>query len=412
MQRRTFRSLRAHRNYRLFFAGQVVSLAGSWMQNVALAWLVVELSASPLAVGALAFCRFAPYTVLGLFAGAIVDRFDTRRVVLGTQAAAMAVSAVLAAVVLLGLATLPVVLVLATLLGISIVLDAPGRQALTYEMVGPAELPNAVALNSSLLNASRVVGPALAGVLIASFGVGVCFAINALSFLAVLSALLLLDATALHPQERSGDASLLRGTRDGLAVAAGSPLLRTVLLVVVVVSTVGFNFNVVLPLLASDRLHVGPEGFGLLSAVFGAGAVLGALVVASRGRASWRAFLLGTAGFGLGMLALAPVASPGPAALLLFAIGVCFTLLTSNANALVQLAAPDGMRGRAVGLYLFAFLGLAPLGGLVAGWLVEVGGTPLAFAVSGVVGLAAAAWAAVARSGVGRAPAAADARPG
>ena len=400
LQRRTFRSLRRHRNYRLFFTGQVVSLAGSWMQNVALAWLVVQLSPSPLAVGALAFCRFAPYTVLGLFAGSIVDRFETRRIVLATQAAAMVVSTVLAVVVLTGAATLPLVLALATLLGVSIVFDAPGRQTLTYEMVGPDELPNAVALNSTLLNASRVVGPALAGLVIATLGVGVCFAINAASFVAVLVALSLLDRAELHRAEKDRSTSLLGGVREGFRVVAASPTLRTVLTVIVIVSTVGFNFNVVLPLLASDRLHVGPEGFGLLSAAFGAGAVVGALAVAARGRASWRAFRLGTAGFGAGMLVLAPVVEPWLAGALLFAIGVCFTLLTSNATALVQLAAPDRMRGRAVGLYLFAFLGLAPVGGLVAGWLVDVGGTPLAFTVAGVVGIATAGWAHVARSRV------------
>jgi MFS family permease len=400
LQRRTFASLQRHPNYRLYFTGQVVSLAGSWMQNVALAWLVVELTTSPIAVGALAFCRFAPYTVLGLFAGSIVDRFDTRRLVLATQAAAMAFSAVLAVIVLTGTATLPLVLVLATLIGVAIVFDAPGRQALTYELVGRDELPNAVALNSTLLNGSRVIGPALAGLVIATAGVGVCFAVNTVSFLAVLVALLLLDEETLHTAEKDRTTSLLGGVREGFRLAAASPTLRIVLVVIVVVSTVGFNFNVVIPLLASDRLHVGPEGFGMLSAAFGAGAVVGALASAARGRASWRTFLTGTAGFGLGMLLLAPVVRPWLAGALLFAIGVCFTLLTANATALVQLAAPDRMRGRAVGLYLFAFIGFAPLGGLVAGWLVEVGGTPLAFSVAGVVGIATAACAHVARSRV------------
>jgi MFS family permease len=369
---------------------------------------VIELSSSPLAVGALAFCRFAPYTVLGLFAGSIVDRFDTRRLVLATQASAMVISATLAVVVLAGLESLALVLVLATLLGVAIVFDAPGRQALTFEMVGANELPNAVALNSSLLNASRVVGPALAGVIIATAGVGTCFALNTISFLGVLTALALMDRSELHPAEKDRSTSVLGGVREGFGAVAASPLLRAVLVVIVVVSTVGFNFNVVLPLLASDRLHVGPEGFGLLSAAFGAGAVLGALAVAARGRASWRAFLLGTAGFGAGMLALAPVAAPWLAGVLLFLIGVCFTMLTSNANALVQLAAPPRLRGRAIGLYLFAFIGMAPLGGLIAGWLVDVGGTPLAFSVSGVVGIAAAAWAYVARSGVAQPVAQAD----
>jgi MFS family permease len=175
LRHRTFRSLGRHRNYRIFFAGQLVSLAGSWMQNVALAWLVIELSGSPLAVGALAFWRFVPFTVLSLVAGVLVDRMDTRRLVMGTQASAMAISVVLAVITLTGTASLPIVYVLAALGGVTLAFDAPGRQALTFEMVGPRELPNAVALNAGLFNASRVVGPAIAGVVIGTAGTGICF---------------------------------------------------------------------------------------------------------------------------------------------------------------------------------------------------------------------------------------------
>ena len=202
LQTRTFRSLRRHHNYRLFFGGQIVSLAGSWMQNVALAWLVLSLSRSPIAVAALLFCRFAPYTLFGLFAGSIVDRLDTRRLVLWTQAAAMVTSASLALVTLTGTATLPIVYVLALLGGVALVLDAPARQVLTFQMVGPRELPNAVALNSGLLNASRVVGPAIAGVLIATAGIGACFVVNTISFIAVLAALLAMRSGELYPVSR------------------------------------------------------------------------------------------------------------------------------------------------------------------------------------------------------------------
>lgn len=389
LRSRTFRSLRRHRNYRLFFAGQVVSLAGSWMQNVALAWLVLQLSRSPLAVAALIFCRFAPYTLLGVPAGAIVDRLDTRRLVMWTQAAAMVVSVALAVVVLTGTATLPIVYLLAALGGITLVLDAPGRQTLTFEMVGPRELQNAVALNSGLLNASRVIGPAIAGVMIASVGIGVCFAVNALSFLAVLTALALMRKGELHRVEKAPGRSVLVGTREGLRFAAATPEIRAVLTVVTLVGLVGFNFNTLVPLLASDTLHVGASAFGLLSAAFGAGALLGALVTASLRRASWRAFRAGTVGFSVLMLALAPVHDVWVAGALLAAIGACFTVFAASANALVQLGTPDHLRGRLVSLYLFAFVGLAPFGALLAGWLTAVGGTGLAFAVTGLTGLAA-----------------------
>lgn len=392
---RTFASLKRHRNYRLFFTGQVVSVSGTWMQNVALAWLVVELTRSPLAVGALAFARFIPFTLFGLAAGVVADRLDNRRLVIGTQAVSMFFSAVLAVLVLTGSETLWLVYVLAALSSTALVFDAPGRHALTFQMVGRAELPNAVALNASLFNASRVVGPALAGVLIAAFGVGVCFAINTVTFLAVLAGLLLMRVDELVPVERAGEPpTLMKGIREGLGWVRRSPEARLVLAIVTVVSTVGFNFHVILPLLASDTLQTGPEVFGILSACFGVGALVGALLSAALGRASWKVLVAGTAGFSLSLLALAPMETVLPCAILLVVTGVCFTLWTSNANSILQLRAPDHLRGRVVSLYLWAFAGLAPIGGLLAGWLCEVGGTALSFAVAGVTGLVMAALAA------------------
>ncbi len=395
LNRRTFASLRRHRNYRLFFAGQVISVTGSWMQNIGLAWLVIELTHSPVAVGGLAFARFLPFTVLGLFAGVIADRLDYRRLVIATQAASMAVSALLTVLVFGNWASLPVVYALAGLLGIALVFDAPGRHALTFQMVGRDELANAVALNASLFNASRVIGPAVAGVVIAWVGVGACFLVNTVSFLAVLASLLAMRAGDLFPVEQAAKRpEILRGTREGIVYAWRSPEVRLVLAIVTVISTVGFNFHVLLPLLASETLKTGPEVFGILSACFGAGALAGALLSAGFGRASWKLLVAGTAGFSLSMLALAPLTAVWACAVLLFAVGVSFTLWTSNANAILQLGVPDHLRGRVVGLYLFAFAGLAPIGGLLAGWLTEVGGTELAFVVGGAAGLAMAALAA------------------
>lgn len=398
LRTRTFRSLGEHRNYRIFFTGQLVSLAGTWMQNVALAWLVLEISGSPLAVGALAFWRFVPFTVFGLIAGVVADRVDSRRLVMSTQAAAMVVSIALAVVTLTGTATLPLVYVLAALGGITLAFDAPGRQSLTFQMVGRTELPNAVALNAGLFNGSRVVGPAIAGLIIATAGTGICFVLNAFSFLAVLAALAAIRQSELHPVDRDPSARIIEGMRRAVAFAFHDPQLRAVLGVVTVVSTVGFNFHVLVPLLASDTLHVGPEGFGFLSASFGLGALVGALVTATFRAASWRLFSAGAAGFGVFALALAPVENAVIAGTLLFAVGICFTLFAANANSLVQLGAPDHLRGRMIGLYLFAFVGLAPVGGLLAGWLTELGGTPLAFAVAGATSLVTIAVASVGRA--------------
>ena len=389
LNERTFASLRRHRNYRLFFVGQVVSVSGSWMQNVALAWLVIQLSPSPLALGALAFCRFIPFTIFGLFAGTVADRVDNRKLVMATQATSMALSAALAVVALSNHAPLWLVYTLAALTGTATVFDAPGRQALTFQMVGRDELPNAVALNSSLFNASRVIGPAIAGVLIAAVGVGACFAVNAVTFLAVLASLAMMRPEELHTvQRKEVPPTIFRGTREGLAYAARNENVRLVLFLVTIVASVGFNFHVILPLLASQTLETGPEVFGLLSAVFGLGALTGALVAAGIARASWKVLLLGTGGFSVALLALAPLASVAACSVLLFLVGVAFTTWTANANSILQLNVPDHLRGRVLALYLWAFAGLAPVGGMLAGWLADIGGTELSFAVSGVTGLA------------------------
>jgi MFS family permease len=388
LRARTFRSLRRHRNYRIFFTGQIVSLAGTWMQNIALAWLVIELSGSPLAIGALAFWRFVPFTVFGLVAGVVADRIESRKLVMATQACAMGISIALAVVTLTGTATLPIVYVLAALGGVALAFDAPGRQSLTFQMVGPRELPNAVALNSGLFNGSRIIGPAIAGLVIAAVGTGLCFVVNAVSFLAVLTALAIVREEELRPVERDPSTRVIDGIRRAVAYAWNDPQLRLILSVVTVVATVGFNFHVLVPLLAADTLHVGPEGFGLLSASFGLGALVGALATATFREASWRLFAIGTASFGVFALLLAPVHNAVLAGVILCAIGVSFTLFTANANALVQLTAPDHLRGRLISLYLFAFLGLAPVGGLFAGWLASLGGTALAFAVAGLTSLA------------------------
>lgn len=387
MNRRTFASLRKYRNYRLFFVGQVVSVTGTWMQRIAQAWFILQLTHSPLAVGYLAVAQFLPFTVLGLFAGVIVDRLDARRTVIGTQAASMVLASAMAGLALAGIARPWHVYAIAALMGAVQVLDAPARQALTYRMVGRRELPNAIALNSSLFNASRIFGPALGGVIIAAAGVGFCFAFNAVSFVAVLAGLLMMRVDELHPLELTKRPTLLRGMREGFAYARRSKRLLVVLGTTAVVSTVCFNFNVLLPVLAQQTLHAGPRTFGLLSAFFGAGALVGALVSAGLGRATLRGLLVGTVGFGVFELLLAPSNSLVLCALLLFLVGASFTVFTSNGNSTAQLEAPDHLRGRVVGLYYYAFNGLGPLGGLSAGWLSARGGTGLAFAVAGTVGI-------------------------
>jgi MFS family permease len=390
LNRRTFTSLH-HRNYRLYFAGQVVSVTGTWMQNIAMAWLILELTHSPIAVGALALCQFLPYTVFGLFAGVLVDRFDARRLVIGTQAASMVLAVALAVPTLLGVVEPWIVYLLAGLRGTVLVLDAPSRQALTFQMVGPRELPNAVALNSSLFNGARVLGPALGGVVVALAGVGFCFAFNAVSFVAVLAGLLAMRADELLPVERNAERPrLLTGTREALDYVRATPRAGTVLLLVAIASAFAFNFNVLLPVMAHSTLHAGPGTFGAVTACFGAGALLGALASAALGRARMSLFLAALTAFAAAETLLAPQRSILVAGALLFVVGFCFTLWTSNANTTLQLEAPSHLRGRVIGLYYYAFNGSGPAAGLLAGWLASEGGTELAFGVGGAVTLAAA----------------------
>jgi Bacterial protein of unknown function (DUF894). len=396
--RRTFASLRRHRNYRLFFAGQLTSVAGTWMQNIAMAWLVVQLAphSRGLAVGLLSVCRFGPFTIFGLLAGVVTDRFDNRRTVIVTQSVQMFFSGVLAAITLLGHVQLWEVYAIAMLTGTALVFDAPSRQNLTFQMVGRDELPNAIALNSSLFNTARIFGPALAGIIIAAWGSGWAFAINTLSFVAVLAGILAMRTSELFPLLDRRRPTLWRGTREGFAYARRNRTVFVTLLMMVVFSSVGFNFNILLPLLAKTTLNAGPQTFGIISACFGAGALTGALSAALLANARWRVMLAGAGGFGVCELLIAPLHAVALVGLLLFVCGICFTSYSANSNAAIQLASPDHIRGRVLGLYYYAWNGIAPFGGLFVGWMCDRGGTQLALSVGGVTVLAMTAYAAFA----------------
>jgi MFS family permease len=384
---RTFLSVRKHRNYRLFFIGQVISNTGTWMQRVAQAWLVLSLTHSPFAVGILALCQFMPFTLFSLIAGVIVDRLDAWRTVIGTQFTQMVLAATIAVVALAGFARPWHVYVIAALMGLVQVLDAPSRQSLTFRMVGPAELPNAISLNSGLFNGARIFGPAVAGVLIAAVGSGVCFAINAASYVAVLAGLLLMRPSEFHPSGRRERPRIVAGLKEGFRFARHNEQIALMLVLVFVMSTFCLNFNVLLPVLAKQTLHSGPETFGLLSAIFGVGALIGALVSAHVSRATVGTTAIGSAGFALCELLIAPVRTTAVVAVLLFVAGVCFTTWSSNSNSLIQLASPDHLRGRLIGIYFFAFAGTGTAGGILSGWLTAAGGTELAFAVAGIAGV-------------------------
>jgi MFS family permease len=392
--KQTFSSLRYY-NYRLFFGGQIVSQTGSWMQRIAMGWFVLQITHSAFDVGIMAFASFLPFTLFGLFAGVLADRMDARRLVLGTQAAQLATSAVLAWIALAGIAQPWMLYAIGFANGLILVLDVPSRQQLTYRMVGREALPNAIALNTSLFNSSRIFGPSLAGPVYALTGAGYCFLINAVSFFAVLVGLLAMRTSDFFPLERFERPQILAGTREGLAYVLRNRTMLTLLMLTFLLSTFAFNFNVTLPVLADKTLHQPVWVYGALSALFGGGALIGALFTASRGRASLKVMLLGAGLFTGAELLLAPVHNPWLAAALLFFVGAGFTLWSANSNTSMQLAAPDHLRGRIIGLYFYAFNGTASVAGLFVGWLCARGGTELAFFIAGVVGLGATALAAV-----------------
>jgi MFS family permease len=396
--RRTFSSLR-YRNYRLFFGGQIVSQTGSWMQRIAMGWFVLQITHSAFDVGVMAMASFLPFTLFGLFAGVIADRVDARKLVIGTQAAQLVTSAALAWIALGGFARPWMLYTIGFLTGLVLVLDVPSRQQLTYRMVGREALPNAIALNMSLFNGSRIFGPSVAGPIYAIAGAGWCFFINAVSFLAVLVGLLAMRPREFFPLEKFERPQILRGTREGLAFVLSNRRMMTLVTLTFFLSTFAFNFNVTLPVLANKTLHEPVWVYSTLSAVFGGGALVGALISASRARASLRVMLIGAAVFTGAELLLSPVKDPWLAGALLFLVGAGFTSWSANSNTSMQLAAPDHLRGRIIGLYFYAFNGTASAAGLMVGWFCAVGGTELAFFTAGVIGLAATTWAAVRLAG-------------
>ena len=307
---------------------------------------------------------------------------------IGTQAAQLVSASALAWLALGGIAEPWMLYTIAFINGTVLVLDVPSRQQLTYRMVGRDDLPNAIALNSTLFNASRIFGPAVAGVVLVA-GAGVCFLTNAISYLAVLIGLLLMRTSEFFPLQRFERPKILAGTREGLAWVLGQRRMRVLLTLTFVISTFCFNFNVTLPVLAKVTLDGHSYVYGLLSAAFGAGALIGALATASLGRASTKVLLVGGMVFTAGELLLAPIQSAVLAGVLLFLIGAGFTAWSANSNAIMQLAAPDHLRGRVIGLYFYAFNGTGAIAGILTGWLCAQGGTELAFVVAGLIGIAA-----------------------
>ena len=372
-----------YRNFRLFFLGQGVSLIGTWMQNVAQGWLVLELTNSPFYVGAVSALGSLGVLVLTIYAGVIADRVNKHRLVITTQTLSMIPAFALAALVQTKSVTVWHVAVLAAFLGVVNAFDIPARQAFMVELVSKDDLVNAIALNSSAFNAARVVGPAAAGALIARLGVGACFFLNGLSYLAVIAGLLAMRLPPFVPGPRA--TSLWAGLREIVAFIRGDRRVATVVVLMGVLSICGFPYLVMMPVFARDVLHRGAVGYGVLMTSVGVGAVTGALAVALLGRRLPPGRTLVAAGVSFGALLVAFALSRDyllSVALLALTGG---TMIVNNAlaNATIQTIVPDQLRGRVMGFYAFVFVGLAPIGSFAVGALAERIGTPPAVAAGG-----------------------------
>jgi MFS family permease len=390
--RRTFRSLRV-RNYRLFFFGQLVSVSGTWMQQVAQDWLVLRLTNEPLPLGITTALQFTPILALGAWAGVVADRLDKRRLLLATQAAMAALALVLGILTATGAIRLWMVYLLALLLGFATAFDMPTRQAFVSEMVGPGQVVNAIGLNSAVFNSARVIGPAAAGVVIATVGIATAFLVNAVSYLAVIGGLLAMDPARLHrrpPVQRASGQ-----IRAGLRYVWTTPVLRSTIALVAVVGTLGLNFRVALPLLARFTFGGDATVYGALASIMAAGSVVGALAAARRSRPS-PALLLGSVAV-FGVLSVAAAAAPTLALemVVLAPLGLASIAFLATANSTVQLGSSPELRGRVMALYGLVFLGSTPLGGLLAGWMADRFGPRSIMLLAGVSSLVAAGVAAV-----------------
>ena len=377
-----------HRDYRLFFSGQLISLIGTWMQRVAQSWLVLELTNSPFKLGLVTALQSAPMLCLAFVAGAIADRLPKRRVLIGTQTALMAQAFVLAVLVWSGYAQYWHVALLATCYGLANTLDMPTRQSFVVEMASKEDLPSAIALNSTMVSGARMVGPAVAGLLVDRYGVASAFALNGLSFVAVILALAAMRADGL-PVPAQGT-TVREDILAGLRYAARTPLVALTLGLLSIVGLFVINHNVLVPLLARDVLHEGAHGFGLLMAAVGTGAIVGALAVATWGKSRPPlALLLGTAGAAAGLtILLAEVRNFWAAMLVLTLVGLSQIVFLASCNTTLQLVVPDRMRGRIMSLYAFVWVGVTPLGSLFVGTIADWLGVAAAYAMGGGVALA------------------------
>ena len=387
--RQTFASL-ANQNYRRYFSGQAVSMIGTWMQSVAQSWLVLELTGSGTDLGLVVALQTLPVLLLGPYGGVVADRVDKRRLMIMLQSMMGVLALTLGLLTLSHHVQLWHVYALAFLLGMNNCFENPARQAFVLEMVGPRDLRNAVSLNSVLTNAARAVGPAAAGLIIATGGLGLCFVLNAASFVAVVVSLMRLDVSKLQPAPPT---SRQRGQlREGLRYVAGTPTLAIPLAMMALVGCLAYEFQVVLPIVAKDTFDGGSQVYGFMTAAMGVGAVVGGLYVAARGKTGTRALVNSAALFGLAIAAAAVAPALWVELVVLAVVGACSVGFLSKGNSTLQLEASPQMRGRVMALWAVAFLGSTPIGGPIAGAVAERFGGRAGLALGAAACLVAAGF--------------------
>jgi MFS family permease len=397
-----FHGVRAfrHRNYRLFFGGQLISLIGTWMQQVAQAWLVLQLTHDPLWLGIVAVAQFAPVIVFGLFGGVIADNLPKRKTLLVTQIVAMVLAFILFGLTASGIVQVWHVMILAVLLGINNAVDMPTRQSFAVEMVGREDMTNAVGLNAAQFNASRIIGPAVAGLLIGAFDISIAFLINAVSYIAVIAAYLAMRESELRPVEPPNRPTTVRAVFENLAEGAryvrNTPLVLLGVVVVGLAATFGMNFQVLVPPLADNVLHVGASGFGFLMAASGVGSTIAALSVAFTRRIGPGPIVGGAIALGFGSIVLAVSTSFALSLLAMFIAGAGAIAMAVTANTTIQMVVPDQLRGRVMSVYTTVFAGSVPAGGLLMGFIASTWSVPTALMVGALVtlgiGIASVFW--------------------
>jgi len=380
-----------HRNFQLFFGGQLISLTGTWMQAVAESWLIFRLTGSSALLGTTSFLTLVPVFLFATIGGTVADRRHRHRIILTTQTAAMLLTFVLAALTLGGRVQVWHVFVLATCLGIVNAFDIPARQAFIVEMVGREDLSNAIALNSTMVNGARIVGPAIAGVVVALVGEGWCFLLNAVSYIAVITGLLLMRVPP-RPRPAARN-SALRETLEGFQFVARTAPVRALLLLLGVVSFAGMPYSVLMPIFAESILVSGSKGLGLLMAASGLGSLGGAVALATRSgvRGLGRWVAIATACFGGALIAFSFSRSFWLSAAMLVPVGAAMIVEMAASNTLIQAMVPNVLRGRVMAVYSMMFMGMAPFGALFAGWLAERIGAPYTVALGGSICIIAAA---------------------